>query len=241
MLNIVIPMAGAGSRFAKEGYKDPKPMIPVHGKPMIQAVVDNLTPRMPHRFTFICQEQHVRDYKLDNLLNSITEEPNIICINGVTEGAAVTVLKSEHIINNSDPLVIANCDQWVDADMTSFVNQLLECDGNVMTMTANDPKWSFVQFDGNYKPIAIIEKKVVSDVATVGIYGYRRGEDFVKAAQEMIANNLRVNNEFYVAPTYTPLFEKGLDIRLFHIEGMYGIGTPEDLQSFISNPVSLRA
>jgi NDP-sugar pyrophosphorylase family protein len=241
MLNIVIPMAGAGSRFSKAGYSDPKPLIPVNGKPMIQAVVNNLSPvGIDHKFTFICQEQHVKDYKLDELLAKVTDKPNVITINGITEGAAVTVLKAREVIDNEDPLVIANCDQWVDANFTEFVTQLMQCDGNVMTMQANDPKWSFVEFkDG--KPSAIREKQVVSDVATVGIYGFRRGCDFVNAAQRMIDNNLRVNNEFYVAPTYNEMFDLGSNIELFHIEGMYGIGTPEDLDYFLSLPISKRA
>jgi NDP-sugar pyrophosphorylase family protein len=117
MLNIVVPMAGRGSRFADAGYTDPKPLIDVHGKHMIEVVINNLTPSCEHRFIFVCQEEHVKAYKLDAIFANVCENFEIVTINGITDGAAITVLKARVFFDNDQPLMIANADQWVDVDI----------------------------------------------------------------------------------------------------------------------------
>ena len=238
MMNIVIPMAGHGSRFSKAGYKDPKPLIPVLGQPMIGLVIDNLKPRTPHRFTFICQAEHLRNYPLRPLLEQKAPGCNIIEVSEVTQGAACTVLLAKPFINNSDPLMIANCDQYVDVDMDAYLAAIGDADGLIMTMKAHDNKWSFIELDGAGRITRVVEKEVVSDEATVGIYNYAHGADFVAAAEHMIAQNLRVNNEFYVAPAYNEMIADGKRIAYYNIgklgAGMYGIGTPEDLDIFLA-------
>jgi dTDP-glucose pyrophosphorylase len=243
MLNIVIPMAGAGSRFNVAGYIDPKPLIPVHGKPMIKLVIENLTPEQKHRFIFICQSVHVAKYGLREKLNAWAPGCIVIEINGVTEGAACTVLSAKSFIDNDSPLMIANSDQFVDMDINEYlyiINNTL-IDGLIMTMRASDPKWSFVGLDSACNVTRVVEKEVISDEATVGIYNFRHGGSFVSAAEAMIANNERVNGEFYVAPVYNRLIESGNKIRIFNIgsegEGMFGLGTPSDLEFFLANGI----
>lgn len=238
LINIVIPMAGHGSRFSKAGYTDPKPLIPVHGKPMIEVVIDNLTPSCEHRFIFICQAEHLHDYPLRNLLEEKSPGCKILEVSTVTEGAACTVLLAKQYINNADQLMIANCDQYVEIDINQYLNNLRpNMDGLIMTMKENQAKWSYIELNQNNKIIRVVEKEVVSDEATVGIYNYLHGADFIVAAEEMIAKNLRVNNEFYVAPTYNEMIAKGKTIAYFNIgrlgHGMHGLGTPEDLKNFI--------
>lgn len=238
MLNIVIPMAGYGSRFADAGYTDPKPLIPVCGRPMIQLVIENITPNVPHRFIFVCQQMHIENYPLANLLHSVAPNCEIITIDRVTEGAACTVLLAQLLIDNANPLMIANCDQYVDVDINEYLHHLDadNLDGLIMTMTANHPKWSYLRFDDNNNVCEVVEKQVVSDEATVGIYNYRYGYLFVKAALKMIERNERVNNEFYVAPVYNVMIAENKKIGFYNIgsEGkrMYGLGIPEDLASF---------
>ena len=198
-INIVIPMAGAGSRFAKAGYQLPKPLIPVLGKPMIKLVIENLTPKnYETRFIFLVQQSHIEKYQVDKYIKDWSPECEIVPVNGLTEGAACTVLLARQFINNDDPLIIANCDQYIDCCMDDFISNWFknECDGMVMTMTADDPKWSFVGFDHDGKVERIVEKEVISNEATVGIYGFMKGGDFVRSADEMIAVNDRVKNEF---------------------------------------------
>jgi dTDP-glucose pyrophosphorylase len=243
MLNIVIPMAGAGSRFAKAGYSDPKPLIQVHDYPMIKLVINNLKPQCEHRFIFICQNQHVSDYGLNEKLRVWSNGGIVVGIDGLTEGAACTVLAAKDYINNGDPLMIANSDQFVDCDINHYLSLMgNDTDGIIMTMKANDPKWSFVGFDQDGVINNVVEKQVISDEATVGIYNFQRGSDFVSAAEDMIRSNARVNNEFYVAPVYNTIIKNGGKIRHYNIGseglGMYGLGIPADLELFLSNPVS---
>lgn len=244
MLNIVIPMAGAGSRFASAGYKDPKPLIPVNGVPMIRVVIENLRPRGAHRFIFICQQAHIEAYGLQEKFSSWAPGSEIVGLNGLTEGAACTVLAARELINSDDALMIANSDQYIDTSIDEYLEyQNLEgLDGLIMTMKADDPKWSFVGFDGQGKVNRVVEKEVISDEATVGIYNFRSGADFVRAAENMIDRNLRVNNEFYVAPAYNQLIEEGRILGVFNVgreaDGMYGLGTPSDLEIFLRLPVS---
>lgn len=239
MLNIVIPMAGAGSRFVKAGYTDPKPLIPVHGVPMIKVVIDNLRPVESHRFIFICQRAHVIDYGLTEKLTAWAPGCSIIQLDGVTEGAACTVLAAKHMINNEDALMIANSDQYVDVSIDAYLNQMPihNLGGLIMTMTAHDPKWSFVGLNTLGLVTEVVEKEVISDEATVGIYNFQHGRNFVQAAEAMIAKNLRVNGEFYVAPAYNQLIAQGYRFGIYNIgsdgSGMYGLGTPTDLDNFL--------
>jgi dTDP-glucose pyrophosphorylase len=244
MLNIVIPMAGAGSRFAQKGYKDPKPLIPVRGKPMIQVVIENLSPKQNHRFIFICQRKHVEIYKLREKLLKWAPNSMLVEIDGLTDGAASTVLKAKLLINNNNPLMIANSDQFVDININQYLDIVAEdvLDGLIMTMTADSPKWSYVGFDNSNNVNRVVEKKVISNEATVGIYNFAQGSDFVKAAETMIINNERVNGEFYVAPVYNVLIGNGNKIGIYNIgsvgSGMHGLGTPDDLESFLNHKVS---
>jgi dTDP-glucose pyrophosphorylase len=248
MLNIVVPMAGAGSRFAKVGYKDPKPLIPVHGVPMIKLVIENLRPATPHRFIFICQKPHLEPFGLEAKLKAWGGTNTVITtVPGLTEGAACTVLTVKDIIDNDDALMIANCDQYIGSSIDDYLAdmQRRNLDGLIMTLKSDHPKWSYAAIDGNGHATNVVEKKVISEHATVGIYNYRRGRDFVTAAEAMIAQNLRVNNEFYVAPVYNQLIAMGQKIGIYDIgtemDGMYGIGTPEDLEAFLQLPISRHA
>ena len=240
MLNIVIPMAGAGSRFAAAGFLDPKPLIPIFSQPMIELVIKNLTPKVAHRFIFIAQEEHFIKYELSRTINSIVSDSEFILINELTEGAACTVLKAEMYINSSEPLMIANSDQFIDYPIDKYLeNEQIADDGIIMTMLADDPKWSFIKLDPDGFVQEIAEKRVISNLATVGIYNFKRGSDFISSAKEMISLNDRINGEFYVAPVYNYLIKKNLKFRNLTIgnigSAMYGLGTPKDLDFFIKN------
>jgi dTDP-glucose pyrophosphorylase len=247
MLTVVIPMAGRGSRFAEVGYELPKPLLPVHSVPMIEVVVRNLTPREPSRFVFICRREHVEAYGFVPALREVAPGCEVVTVDRVTEGAACTVMLAEPVVDPDDVLVIANSDQWVDRDIESHLALLRgeELDGLIMTMTADDPKWSFVELDPRERVTNVVEKEVVSNEATVGIYTFARGRDFFGAAKAMIAAEKRVNGEFYVAPAYNELIAQGAAIGIDNVgaegAGMYGLGTPHDYEAFLRLPISLRA
>jgi HAD superfamily hydrolase (TIGR01509 family) len=234
-LNVIIPMAGAGSRFEQAGYTFPKPLIDVEGKPMIQVVVENLN--MVANFIFIVQKSHRIKYNLDTLLNIIAPNCKIIEVDGLTEGAACTSLLAKDLINNDNPLFFANSDQFVSWDSNEFMYKMQEtdCDGGIVTFESIHPKWSFAKVNEFGLVTEVAEKNPISNMATVGFYYWKHGSDFVKYAEQMIEKNIRVNNEFYVCPVFNQAIEGGKSIRTFEVNKMWGLGTPEDLKYFIEN------
>ena len=238
-LQIVIPMAGRGSRFANAGYQTPKPLIPVGGRPMIEWVIENIRPRRAHRFIFLCLAEHLQTYpEVPMELRRLCPGCEIVPVDTVTEGAACTVLLARKFIDSADPLMIANSDQLVELEINDYLAaaDAEDVGGLIMTFWSDHPKWSYCRLRPDETVGEVVEKKVVSNEATVGIYNFRQGHDFVRAADEMIAANLRVNNEFYVAPTYNQLIQEGAKIITMKTgresAGMHGIGTPEDLELF---------
>ncbi len=238
MINIVIPMAGQGSRFAKAGYEKPKPFIDVDGKPMIVRVLENLA-YPDARYILIARKEHME--KEAELVAQIEKEFNVIFIpiDKLTEGTACTVLYARKYINNEEPLLIANSDQIVDMNIADFIDDCKNrnLDGSILTFIDEhrDPKWSFAKLDKNNLVTEVKEKVVISEFATVGIYLYAKGKDFVNASVDMIIENDRVNNEFYTCPTYNYVIKDGSKIGVYNIEfeQMHGIGTPEDLNIYL--------
>jgi len=234
-LNILIPMAGAGSRFQQAGYTFPKPLIEVNNKPMIQVVVENLN--IDANYIYVVQKSHREKYNLDTMLNLITPGCKIVEVDVLTEGAACTALLAKDFINNDNPLFFANSDQFVEWDSNEFMYKMQEsnCDGGIVTFKATHPKWSFARIDDNGFVTEVAEKNPISDNATVGFYYWKHGSDFVKYAEQMIEKNIRVNNEFYVCPVYNQAIEDSKKIRIFESGKMWGLGTPEDLKFYLEN------
>jgi HAD superfamily hydrolase (TIGR01509 family) len=234
-MNVLIPMAGAGSRFEKAGYSFPKPLIDVDGKPMIQVVVENLN--IDANYIFIVQKSHREKYNLDGLLNLIVPGCSIIEVNTITEGAACTALLAKDLINNNSPLFFANSDQYVEWDSNEFMYKMNETnvDGGIVSFKSIHPKWSFAKLNNNGYVEEVAEKNPISDIATVGYYYWKSGKDFVKYAEEMIQNNIRVNNEFYVCPVFNQAIKDGKKIITVNANKMWGLGTPEDLKYYLDN------
>jgi len=234
-LNILIPMAGAGSRFAAAGYTFPKPLIEVHGKPMIQVVVENLN--IEANYIFLVQKEHYEKYNLKTMLNLIAPNCKIVIVDGMTEGAACTALLAKDLINNDNPLIIANSDQFLEWDSSKFMYSMVgdQVDGGIVTFKATHPKWSFVKTNDLGFITEVAEKNPISDTATVGVYFWKKGSEFVRSAQNMILLEQRVNNEFYIAPTFNDMIRRNKKIKPFNINKMWGIGVPEDLDYFIKN------
>jgi HAD superfamily hydrolase (TIGR01509 family) len=234
-LNVLIPMAGAGSRFEKAGYSFPKPLIDVNGEPMIKLVTENLN--IDANFIYIVQKKHKELYNLETLLNLISPNCSIIEVDGITEGAACTTLLAKELINNDNPLIMANSDQFIEWDSNEFMYKMNEtnCDGGIVTFESTHPKWSFVKINDNGFVTEVAEKKPISNIATTGVYYWKKGSDYVKYAERMIEKNIRVNNEFYVCPVFNESIDDDKKILTFNISKMYGLGTPEDLNNFINN------
>jgi len=236
-MNVLIPMAGAGSRFAKVGYTFPKPLIEVRGKPMIQVVVEGLN--VEATYTYVVQKEHYDKYNLQYLLNLLTPNCNIVQVEGLTEGACCTTLLAKEFINTEDPLIITNSDQLIlwDSNETLYAFSNDNVDGGIVTFPATHPKWSFAKLGEDGYVSEVAEKKPISNHATAGIYYWKHGSDYVKYSEQMIRKNIRTNNEFYVCPVYNEAIEDGKKIRIKEIgsDDMWGLGTPEDLNYFLEN------
>lgn len=239
---VLIPMAGAGTRFSKAGYVQPKPFIPVRdGKPMIQCVLENLNFRGAH-YIFIMQEDYLKNYGMkfrcfvdEVLLERKQQTYSIITVKGLTEGAAQTALAAKNLINTHESLLIANSDQIVKYSKPNFeiLTKHTNADAAVWTFNAASPKWSYIKVDSEFNGTEVAEKKPISNIATCGIYWYARSMDFLKYAEQMIAKDIRVNNEYYIAPVYNELIQDGKTLIPFYVEKMWGIGTPADLEQYL--------
>ena len=243
--HVVIPMAGEGSRFKEAGYTVPKPWIPVGGKPMVRWVIENMIPKhipledYKLKFHLIVRTSHVTGNRLDSLFWDVPSNVSYTyhTTDGLTEGAACSVLFAEKEINNHEPLLIINADQYLEWNPDSFYKTLLnpEYDGNILTFYQPNPydlKWSYAKVNQEGLVTEVQEKKWISPYATVGLYGWRRGSDYVNYAKEMIRKNIRVKNEFYVCPVYNEAIWDGKHIRTKLCSGMWGLGVPEDLEKF---------
>ncbi len=228
-------MAGEGSRFAKEGYTFPKPLIDVEGKPMIQVVVENLD--FDATYIFLVRKEHLQKYSgLKTTLDRITNGKfEIVEVDALTEGAACTTLLAKHLIDNDEELLIANSDQVIKYSSENFklMKSLTSADGIIFTFNALHPKWSFVKVNSRGIITELQEKNPISNIATCGIYWYKKGSDYVKYTEQMISKNIRVNNEFYVAPVYNEYIADGKTLIPFYVDEMHGIGTPEDLNTYL--------
>jgi beta-phosphoglucomutase-like phosphatase (HAD superfamily)/dTDP-glucose pyrophosphorylase len=233
-LNVIIPMAGEGSRFMDAGYTFPKPLIDVDGKPMIQAVVENLN--IKANYIFLVRKEHIDQYAgFKSTLNLIAPGCKIVVVDELTEGAACTLLLAEEHIDNDAPLLIANCDQLMGWDSSAFMWSVNDdnVDGSIITFENTHPKWSYAETDENGWVTRVAEKDPISNKATTGVYYWQHGSDFVQCARMMIADDVRVNGEFYTCPVFNVAIAEGGRIKTFHVEEMNGLGTPADLKAYL--------
>lgn len=231
-MNIIIPMAGEGKRFSDVGYTIPKPFIPVLGKPMVQAVYENLN--VEAKYIFIIQKKHSVGGNLETFLSSMSPGCEIISVDEVTEGPASTCLLAEKFISH-EPLMIINCDQMIhDFNINYLIEFMMntKSDGVLGAFISSSKKNSYMKLDPQGEVTEVKEKIVISNIATNGLHVWRNGEDFVESAKEMILQNERYNNEFYIAPTFNNLIRKGKKILPFFYNLHFPIGTPEDLETY---------
>ena len=228
-------MAGAGSRFKEAGYIFPKPLIEINNKPMIQWVIESL--KLEGNYIFIVQKEHQEKYNINSVLKILKPNCKIIELDSVTEGAACTTLLAKKFINSNNPLVIANSDQYIEwnsiKSMYNFNSKKI--DGSILTFEATHPKWSYAKVDKNNFVLEVAEKKVISKNATVGVYYWKKGSDYIKYAESMIKKNIRVNKEFYVCPVFNEAIQDKKKIIIDKVLEMHGLGIPEDLNNFLLN------
>ena len=244
-IHVVVPMAGLGSRFTVANYTMPKPFIDVLGKPMIFWVIDNMRKgidgtKIDLRFHFIMRAEHRNRYGFEEQLARMGINATFHETSATTAGAACSVLLAAAEIDNDQPLVIINSDQYLEININEFYRSLLNpaYDGIISTFyqpDRSDLKWSYAALDPNGIVTEVKEKVWIGPNATTGLYGWRCGSDFVRYANQMIAKNIRTNGEFYVCPVYNEAIADKYKIRTQICKGMWGLGVPEDLEAFIGN------
>ena len=235
--NILIPMAGRGSRFEEQGYTDKKPFIDVNGKPMIHRVIKNLGMEFDKEYMFIliCLQEDFDKYDFTEFEKVIGHNSyDVVILDDVTEGAAQTILQAKDLINDDTPLMTMNSDQLVDWDVERLFEMCEQFDGVIPCFYGEGNAWSYARTLDNGYVQEVAEKKQISNYATAGYYYWKKGSDFVKYAEQMIEDNSRTNGEFYVAPVYNWAVLDGKRIGVFMVDKCYSLGTPEDLQEYLS-------
>lgn len=235
-------MAGRASRFFDAGFNTPKPLILIHGKTMIEWAMQSfnfLSKDTPHKIFFIILEEHVKKYALDTELKKLFgEKSGIICLTSMTRGQAETCLAAKAHIDNNDALCIYNCDTYSVCDMRGTINTY-DPDGIIAYFESSNPLYSYARIDESGYVQETAEKRVISNCATNGMYYFKHGSDFVRAAEAMIAQNTLYNNEFYVAPCYNELIRAGKKIKAIPVRWVKNMGTPEELEVFMQDPMFL--
>ncbi len=234
MLTIVVPLGGRGRTFEERGYTFPKPLVEIQGRPMVECVVESLTPELPHRFVFVCRSEHLRRYALGEVLNLVAPGCRVVPMRGETAGALCTVLLASEWIEPEGELIVANGDQLLDFPLDEFVHRAREQqrDGSLITFTSTHPKWSYALTDGQGRVRQVAEKRPISRHATVGIYYFRRGADFLAAATRMLLKGARTGGEFFLSPVYNELILEGRSVDIFGIDNsqVTSLATPEDVE-----------
>lgn len=235
-MNILIPMAGLGSRFSLKGYDKPKPLIDVDGKTMIERSIETIDLRGQYIFVVRKYEFEKYNHILIQLLKNITNKPIIITVDHDTDGATSTCLLAKEHINNNEPLVITNCDQILKCSITKFTENALknDVDGSIITYPSDDEKNSFAKVD-NGVVTEVAEKKKISRSALVGVHYWKKGSDFVRSAEKLIEHKDKTKNEYYIAPTYNELIKEGKKISAYYVleEDYISLGSPEELKTYI--------
>lgn len=234
-MNVVLPMAGHGSRFRARGIDVPKPLIDVRGRPMYAWAMDSLPLELATRLIFVCLAEHLADGALERDLRArYGHLPlEIVPLEHVTQGQACSVLAARALIDDATPLLVYNADTYTRSDLARTLPALApDVDGLLSVFEAPGTKWSFARVDATGRVVETAEKQRISPWATTGLYWFRHGHDFVRHADAMIRDADRTGGEYYVAPVYNRLIAEGRHVRIDVAEQVWVLGTPEDLDHF---------
>lgn len=239
----LIPMAGAGSRFSREGYVQPKPLVPVKGVPLVQRALDSLPPSS--NWITACYADHLGHPQLQAALNVNGRKTNVIRVEQVTEGQACTCLLARDQVDPAQPLLIAPCDASLVYDEKRYAELTADSAVDCLVWTfRNHPHanrhprqygWVKTGSHGEVQGISCkhpLGEKVNGDPGIIGAFWFRKAQFFFEAADALIAQNRRINNEFYVDSTIDVLIEQGRQARIFDVEHYIGLGTPDDVRTF---------
>tara|TARA_B110000483_G_scaffold241147_1_gene323439 strand:- start:1697 stop:2764 length:1068 start_codon:yes stop_codon:yes gene_type:complete len=238
-MNILIPLAGKGSRFKNKNFKNPKPLILINNKTMIERVIRSI--KITAKYHFIIQEMDNEDSKLESIIKNTCKELNYDCniikIKEYTNGSTETCLYAEKWISENEQLIILNCDQIMDWNPSHFINfiNVNNYDGVVITKKTNDKNYSYILLENNLG-IKLAEKETISENGLLGVHYWKKSSDFFESAKHQINNSIKAKNEYYLSLSYNYLIKKGKKITNYEFknnEEIDVVGTPDELYSYL--------
>lgn len=237
-MNFVIPMAGAGRRFAEAGYALPKPLLPAHGRTLLEWSVDSLPLQLAARLVFVGLEEHRHANGLgDFIANRYAKfHPEFRWLPATTRGQSETVLAAADLLDAAQPLVIFNIDTAFEAPGLAEKLSDPSLDGVLGSFDSGEARFSFARLDASGRVTEVREKVAISRHALTGLYHFRRTADFLRIAGEAIAAGRTEAGEFYVAPLYNHLLAEGRRLAVHPCRGHWILGTPAEYQQFLNSP-----
>jgi UDP-N-acetylglucosamine diphosphorylase / glucose-1-phosphate thymidylyltransferase / UDP-N-acetylgalactosamine diphosphorylase / glucosamine-1-phosphate N-acetyltransferase / galactosamine-1-phosphate N-acetyltransferase len=232
-MNVVVPMAGRGSRLANTAGTTPKPLISVLGRPMVSWALKSIENVLYNQIIFVALKEHDEKFQVKKVLTLAMNRPfELLLLDGITEGQLCTVLEAKSHINTDEDLLIISSDTYVISEIGKHIAQRgSDCSGLISVASLPGNQWSFAQTDENGKVIRVAEKERISDFASTGLYYFSNGRIFVERAEEVISTGERTRNEFYVMPLYQKYIDRGEVIGISPAKHTFDMGSPEALSA----------
>lgn len=236
-----MPMAGEGSRFLKEGWTTPKPLILLHGVPLFKRAIGSVrAENIPMKYSFIVRQNHVEEYEIDKGIQTFLPEANIFAVEKTTRGAVETCLIAESAIDDNDAVVVMDCDlefrskRFIELIKLALFQSGEEAAGGALVSFESDsPKYSYAEVDRNKVVLRTAEKEVISNHALCGAYFFSNGKRFKEVAHQLLNEQNFAKPEYYVSLLYNYLIAAGEKIYLASMEEYYSYGTPEELKRYL--------
>ncbi len=236
-MNIIVPMAGRGARFAKSGVDVPKPLISVNGRPMFEWALESLGDLWSEaRIVIVVLKEHESRYGISSLLRSVIgSSAQIVVLDDVTEGQLCTVLAATDHIDRDKDLLVASCDTYVVSDLAKDIHERPDdCHGIISVADMPGDRWSFARTDETGRVVEVAEKERISNHASTGLYYFSNAQEFINVAEEIVRNREKTRGEYYVIPVYQKYIERGWRVDISVAERMWDMGNPEALEEFVN-------
>lgn len=239
-LHVIMPMAGEGSRFVREGWTTPKPLIELDGVPLfLRAIGSVAIDGVPMQHSFIVRQEHIDRYGIDQRIREHLPEANIFSVEQTTRGAVETCLKAESALKSDEGVVVLDCDlEFRSLQYADFVKEKLsqsedEADGGVLVSFESDnPRYSYAAVDEGMRVLRTAEKEVISRHALCGAYFFSTAKGFLSAAHRLMNEVSFDKPEYYVSLLYNYLLADGETVRLATLDDYRSYGTPEELKRY---------
>lgn len=238
-MNFVIPMAGRGQRFVDAGFDLPKMLIKAKGKTLLEWSIDSLPLSLCTNLICIILREHEEQYQLSEKIKSIygtSLNLKFFVLDHITRGQAETVWLARSLFDQQLDLVIFNIDTYFHSDTLTKALQRKDIDGVLGSFNSNQSRFSFARLNEDDYIVETTEKVAISNNALTGLYHFKNTSDFEDTVSFHLENNIRVNNEFYIAPMYNYLIKKGRKFIIDKVNEFDILGTPEELKLFLEKP-----